>query len=158
MSDDQNRSAKDDETFTFVDKRRVTPDGSEESAGSDPAPETPADERPQAIASEPGAEDAGGEEPGSGPSDDTPPTEAMVQFAINLFVTDAFQRMGLVADPSTGKAKADLAQARLAIDCVAALVGVIDTPERALPDDARREIRRILNDLRLNFLEQSKRT
>jgi hypothetical protein len=78
-------------------------------------------------------------------------------YCAGLFASEALQRMGLIADPATGKAVADLPQARVAIDFAAALIDVLDAPDSSLPETVRRDLRRTLTDLRLNFVEQSRR-
>jgi hypothetical protein len=64
----------------------------------------------------------------------------------------AWIKLGLWKDPTTGDLQADLPQAKIAIDCVAALVGVL---EPHLTDSQRRELQRLLTDLRLNFVQRS---
>lgn len=67
----------------------------------------------------------------------------------------AWQRLGLMMDPQTGKIHRDMAQARIAIDVVGYLVEQIrDT----IGDDQRRALEATLADLRINFVQQSKRS
>jgi hypothetical protein len=124
--------------FTFVDKRRT--------AGDDAATE-------QAVDVDPVAEDAG-EIPENMP---VPDVWMLLQYALQLFAQQAWMAMGLVANPATGQVEVDLAQARVAIDTVGDLVGRLEgAPESALPANARRELRNVLNNLRLNFVNQRK--
>ncbi|MDR3710266.1 MAG: DUF1844 domain-containing protein [Capsulimonadaceae bacterium] len=135
-------SAKDqsqEEGFTFVDKRRAAVE--DDAAVVDPS-ETPEETGDGALPSE-----------GTGGEPHT--TYQLALYALGLLQMNAFQQLGLISDPSTGKAVRDLAQARVAIDCVAALAGVLDTPGAALDDRIKQDVRRVLTDLRLNFVTQS---
>jgi hypothetical protein len=64
----------------------------------------------------------------------------------------AWQKMGLRADPFTNKVEKDIAQARMAIDALAALLGVL-LPH--LQGQSARDLQNLLTDLRLNFVRQS---
>lgn len=64
----------------------------------------------------------------------------------------AWVKMGLWKDPITNDLHEDLPQAKIAIDCVAALFGVI---QAHLSEAQRREMERLLTDLRLNFVQRS---
>jgi len=139
MSDNSTGAAAnnqpDEEGFTFVDKRSVAPQ--EEPAVDEPIEDVPLEGEAEA-----------GE---GGPST----TYQLALYALGLLQMNAFQQLGLLSNPNTGKAVRDLAQARLAIDCVAALAGVLDTPGSALEDRTKQDVRRVLTDLRLNFVTQS---
>jgi hypothetical protein len=134
-----NRSDNPEETFTFVDKRR-TVDAPEETASNDTLEG----------------------EVGVGPNDldespDVPSTHSIYEVAAycaGMLINEGFTRLGLIADPQTGKAAMDLPSARVAIDCVAALVQVLDEPSSTLPESMRREVKRTLNDLRLNYIDR----
>ena len=132
---DQNPS---EESYTFVDKRRTFETDSPSSEAAVPSVDT-----------DPAVEDAG-EQPGASIYD-------MGLYCAGLFANEALQRMGLIADQITGKAVADLPQARIAIDMAAGLIEVLDAPDSILPEPLRRDLRRTLTDLRLNFVEQSRR-
>lgn len=147
MAEERNQTAPDRdpdaEGFTFVDKRRVAADPSE----SQPVPE------PQAA--QPASGDA--DTPADLESGDAPDTTHQIAlYALGLLQMNAFQQLGLISDPKTGKANRDLAQARVAIDCVAALASVLDAPDSLLDPNLRQDVRRVLTDLRLNFVTQSK--
>ncbi|BDI32990.1 hypothetical protein CCAX7_50410 [Capsulimonas corticalis] len=127
-----------EETFTFVDKR-----------GSAAAEEAPA---AAPAASEPEIVDAGNaEEEG----DEIPDVYQLLQYVTSLLATEAWHKLGLIAHPQTGEAKADLPQAKVAIDVVADLVTHMEkAPETIFPPNGRRELRNLLNDLRLNYVAQ----
>lgn len=135
-----------EEGFTFVDKRR--------SAESEQVEEPPA-QPPQMSAEEAATADFGDDI--SAADADAFGTYGLVTYVIGLLASDAWARMGLIANPATGKVEKDIPQARVAVDCVAALIGVIDTSDGKLPDSLRGDLRRVLSDLRINFVEQSKR-
>jgi len=65
----------------------------------------------------------------------------------------AWQKMGLQHDMVTGQIAKDPQQAKVAIDACADLCKHLD-PE--LDSDDRRRLQSLLNDLRINFLDQSK--
>ena len=75
--------------------------------------------------------------------------EQVVLSALGGLVNVATVRLGLV--PQAPEAK-DLAQARVAIDAVGALVGVI---EPSLPPEGRRELQETLASLRMAYAEQA---
>src|SRR5579884_1785138 len=140
-----------DEGFTFVDKRRAAQEGAPEES----APAATAQPEPESAGL---ASDIGSEmENGPGIESDPLGSYGLVTYVIGLLAADAWQKMGLIANPSTGKVEKDTDQARVAIDCVAALIGVIDKPEANLPEQLRGDLKRVLSDLRINFVEQSKR-
>lgn len=64
----------------------------------------------------------------------------------------AWVKLGLWKDPITNELQTDLSQAKVAIDCVAALFGAI---QPYLSEAQRRDIERLLTDLRLNFVQRS---
>ena len=131
------------ETFSFVDKRRT----------AEPLIE---DLDPDAVAAETGSAEvkfnaeAEQEEEGSASIYD------IAAYCTGMLISECFQRLGLIADPRSGKAVMDLPSARVAIDCVAALVNVLDEPTSTLPDSVRREMKRTLNDLRLNYVDRTR--
>ena len=65
----------------------------------------------------------------------------------------AWQKMGLQADPMTGKVERDLVQARVAIDVAET---VAKSLEGELDEDDRRQMNNLVRDLKLNYVEQSK--
>ncbi len=121
--------------FTFVDKR---------SASSD-SPDQTEPMRPEAQATE-----SEGEQPDAQQS---PGTYDLVGYCLNLMASQAWQKLGLLADPQTGEAKPDLVEAKLAIDVVGDLAAHLESASDAqVPPEMRRELRVLLNDLRLNYV------
>lgn len=76
----------------------------------------------------------------------------LVQWMIDELQAQAWVNMGLWKEPITGELRTDLSQAKIAVDCVAALAEVV---KPHLPDDQRRDLDRLLTDLRLNFVQRS---
>jgi len=77
---------------------------------------------------------------------------ALTLWFCGLLASRAWVDMGLLAHPVEGKVSRDLEGARLAIDALNALLGVL----RGRVDPAEtREMERALADLRLNFVKQS---
>lgn len=73
---------------------------------------------------------------------------------LGLMRAQALLRMGLIANPATGKSERDLEQAKIAIDTAAFLAAQIEpviAPEERLP------LRAMISDLQINFVEQSRR-
>lgn len=73
-------------------------------------------------------------------------------WTIEELQAQAWIKMGLWKDPVSGELLTDLPQAKIAIDCVAALSEVL---KPHLTDAQRRELERLLTDLRLNFVQRS---
>jgi hypothetical protein len=128
--------------FTIVDKRRVT-DETEAEDGDEQTPST--------VATEPQSTEERIDQPEQQAS-----IYDIAAYCTGLLITEGFQRMGIIGDPRTGKAVVDLPSARVAIDCVAALVTVLDEPASTLPEPVRREMKRTLNDLRLNYIDRTR--
>ena len=133
-----------------VDKRRIHMNV--ESDG-------PAPEAPPAVAAAP-SEEALSEPPSATePTEESAPRDLPligVADLMRIFVaelhTRAWIHLGLMANPQTNLLVKDLSEARLAIDCIAALV------EKLLPITPaaeREELKRMLTDLRLNYVQQS---
>ncbi|MBC7340705.1 MAG: DUF1844 domain-containing protein [Firmicutes bacterium] len=78
----------------------------------------------------------------------------MIQWTIAGLAEKAWERMGLVANPATGKITRDFEDARLAIDAVAALVDLL--APRIDPAGLRR-LQALLADLRINYAAQRSR-
>jgi len=130
------------DNFSFVDKRRVTETSESADVETIVDADLPVDE-PEESAAEPEPE---------------APTSIydVAAYCLGLLITEGFQRMGIIADPRTGKAIVDLPSARVAIDCVAALVTVLEEPSSTLPEPVKREMKRTLNDLRLNYIDRTR--
>jgi hypothetical protein len=131
--------------FEVVDKRGAREAEEPEPAGAEAEPETPvaADEEAEA--------DAGwGELPNFNPLAGIT-TPGILQMTFSLLSERAWIDMGLVADPGTGEVTRRIDEAKLAIDVVGDLARHMEP--HATPDQ-RREIQRVVMDLRLNFVRQ----
>lgn len=94
----------------------------------------------------------GGGEPAEAPAATLPPdARSLVTTCLSLLAAKAWEAMGLVPNPSSGKVERHLDDAQLAIDAAAALAEVL---RPRLADAERREIETLLANLRLNFVEQ----
>jgi hypothetical protein len=136
-----------EESFVFVDKRKLGAESAVESVSTSETVESTPESTDQ-LDDEHAVEDLAGLSGSHG----------LVAYVIGLIASDAWQKLGLIADTGTGKVVKDLKQARFSIDCVAALVGVIDKSEAELPADLQRDLKRALADLQLNYVEQSRRS
>lgn len=76
----------------------------------------------------------------------------IIGFSIGLLIDQAWQKMGLVADPVSGKVERNMDEARLAIDTIALLLEHVK-PHLASSDYD--QIRQTLTTLRINFVEQT---
>lgn len=76
----------------------------------------------------------------------------VVLWMLEELQAQAWIKMGLWKDPVSGELHTDLPQAKIAIDCVAALAEVL---KPHITDSQRRDIERLLTDLRLNFVQRS---
>jgi hypothetical protein len=138
--------AEEEPGFTFVDKRKVV--AAEDSAEPQATPE----ETPSGDAA---LDDLGDELADDMGTDEMPNVYDVLQYCVKVLAGDAWQKMGLLADMRTGVAHADLSQAKVAIDAVGDLLTRIDAaPDTAVTTAERREMRNLLNDLRLNFVNQ----
>lgn len=153
--------------FTFTDKRRVSQEPAEPSdspssttSGTEPAQSSSAQEtdvtRPAAQSSQPAE---------SGEFDAANTTDHLgamprlnvrdrLLMCIDILNQGSWISLGLISDPATGSIERDLGQAKTAIDCVAFLSEKIE-PE--LDDETRRELRNLVRDLQLNYVQQSSR-
>ncbi len=73
-------------------------------------------------------------------------------WMIEEMQAQAWVKLGLWKDPVSGELHTDLPQAKIAIDCVAALAEVL---KPHITDSQRRDLERLLTDLRLNFVQRS---
>ncbi len=141
--------AEEEAGFTFVDKRRTQAEAPAEAvtaAAPEPIPTEVADAGDEADAYGLDEEGAAGV---------APSTYDLIGYCINLLSSQAWQKLGLLADPQTGEAKPDLAEAKVAIDAVGDLAARLETaPEAVISADMRRDLRTLLNDLRLNYVSQ----
>jgi hypothetical protein len=136
------------------------PEGSvppSESGQEKAPPESPP--TPSAAAQEPSAEPGPGaasEGAGAGGSQAVPlaalPASDLLTTFLSLMAMKAWEGMGLVASPMTGKTEKNLEDARLAIDAYAAVFELLRV---RVDDGARREMENALTMLRVNFVDKS---
>ncbi len=134
--------------FTFVDKRRTAP---EATVTTPPAPD--------AEVAEPATEEAidstDTDEMSEADLNRSPGTYELIGYCINLLAQQAWLKLGLLADPQTGIAAPDLDEAKVAVDTVGDLAARLEAaPEGIVPADLRRDLKTLLNDLRLNYVSQ----
>jgi hypothetical protein len=159
-----------DRGFEVIDKRRVSAEGVQEAdagteaqAGAEPEGESAGEAAAGATgdaAQEPSpgthAEARAGEATEGGPEGFLPDMDAtnVVSLCINMLHEVAWVKMGLVPSPMSGKIDRDLAESRLAIDCIADLVRHLDS---RVDERARRDLQNLVSTLRMNFVQQSQR-
>ena len=147
--------AEEETGFTFVDKRRTVPDAAvpEPAASEMPAvSEISSVSETLAEAAVPLSETRPASSDDDGPA---PTTYDLLGYCINLLASQAWQKLGLLADPQTGEAKPDFAEAKVAIDAVGHLAaGFESAPESAVSPELRRDLKTLVNDLRLNYVSQ----
>ncbi|MDR7522603.1 MAG: DUF1844 domain-containing protein [Armatimonadota bacterium] len=80
-----------------------------------------------------------------------PDALSLVTTCLNLLAAKAWETMGLIPNPSTGKLEQKLDEAQLAIDAAASLADLV---RPRLADTARREVETLIANLRINFVEQ----
>ena len=144
--------AEEEAGFTFVDKRRTQAAAPAEAVTETAAAAEPEPVQAQAFAADDGSGDQMDQEGAAGIA---PTTYDLIGYCINLLSSQAWQKLGLLADPQTGEAEPDLAEAKVAIDAVGDLAGRLETaPEAVISADMRRDLHTLLNDLRLNYVSQ----
>jgi hypothetical protein len=149
---------KEDEGSKVVDRRKAARKkaaASESGKANTPQPEDVASEQTETKVepeAEPQAETQAERPPEQIPAFDT---YSILRWCIGLMTAQAWQWMGLVANPVSGEVKKDLKQARLSIDSVAALTELL-SPN--VEPDERRELENLVSNLRLNFVNQSQQT
>ncbi len=137
-----------EESFTFVDKRRTQ-------AATVPEPPAPAVQSEPLGENDPLAGEFLRDEPLGDDTQGAPGTYELIGYCINLLAQQSWQKLGLLADPQTGEAAPDLAEAKVAIDAVTDLAGHLEkAPESVVPAAMRRELKTLLNDLRLNYVSR----
>lgn len=90
----------------------------------------------------------------TGESSGPPPemrTEDAMRFALGLFADLAWIQLGIRANPANGETKADLAQARLSIDVLAALTQLAEG--RFDPHEVR-DFKNLVSSLQLNYVQR----
>ena len=135
--------SEEEEGFSFVDKRRAAQDSNE-----DAPPESDSEPLNEGEESEDDYESA--------PAGSLPQLSVRdrIFMSIDILHQGAWISMGLRADPATGEVEQDLEAARIAIDCVAFLASKI---ENDLDDATRREVKRIVSDMQMNYVNQAQR-
>lgn len=147
--------AEEESGFTFVDRRRTVPEPPTPTEAAPPAEAAPAAFSTEKSGTEIAAEVAleeheEGEEDGRAPT-----TYDLLGYCINLLASQAWQKLGLLADPQTGEAQPDFAEAKVAIDAVGDLAARLEAaPAAVVPADLRRDLKTLVNDLRLNYVSQ----
>lgn len=123
--------AEEEPNFRVTDRRRRGPEDSQDST---PAPESQEEGTTATLPSE------------------FLPTPDLVRIFIAELQTRALIHMGLIPNPATRLVAKDLPQARLALDCLAALIEQLGPS--AAPAE-RDELQQILTNLRFSFVRQS---
>ena len=118
----------------------------EETPRRDPPGEPAADSGPEEPSAP--AEGAGGQ---AVPLEAVPTRELLV-WMLGVLGAKAWQGMGLVPNPGSGKIEKNLEEAKIAIDAFSAL---LDAMRPQLEGQALRETESLLTTLRLNFVEKS---
>lgn len=138
--------SEEEQSFSFVDKRRMRPDDEESSESAVPAPEEPSavvDEELSAPAPAETVPDSAGAE--------APPID-FVTFILSLSSSAAYH-MGGFQDPVSGKTSVNLDLAKQTIDIIAMLE---EKTRGNLTEDEGKLISHALYDLRMQFVEASK--
>jgi len=121
----------DEKGYEVVDKRGIGDEEAAESRSEEAPPESKAEqEAPQGVAD----------------------VYNLLRLFIAMLAENAWVWMGLRRNPVTGKVEKDLAQARVAIDT---LVFLSDKLAPHADERERRDMRTIVGDLQLNFVQQS---
>ena len=157
MPDDREEQER-EEGYHKVDRRVGHRD--EEPAEEAPAPEAPADEESRSPAGPPAGEDIPEDEVEDFGDDAQAPAEAAMQIdmygilrmVFQMCVEQAWVHLGLQLAPGAKETKADLRQARLAIDTIAYLQGALGDN---LQDAEKREVEQVLSTLRMNYLQRT---
>jgi hypothetical protein len=75
-----------------------------------------------------------------------------LRFCVQMLQEIAWIKLGLVANPGSGKIDQDLEQAKVAIDAVGDLVPRLNP---FAGESERREMQTLLSNLRINFVQKS---
>jgi len=76
-----------------------------------------------------------------------------VAMIIDQMAAISWQKLGLQHDIMTGKLERNLPEAKIAIDLVAHLAGILDS---GLDAEDRRRVQGLVRDLRFNYVQQNK--
>lgn len=116
------------------------------------APGDPVQEPAEKSAAEQPSAEAGGEAGGQAIPLEAIATRELLVWMLGVLGAKAWQGMGLVPNPSSGKLEKDMADAKIAIDAFSAL---LDAMRPQMDAQARRDTEALLTTLRLNFVEKS---
>ncbi len=134
------------EGFEVVDKRRVNESG--EASGSATDKDNPVVSQTEDLT----ADDYRDEESESEGSDqESVNVVSVLVYMLTLLANSAWQWMGLMINPSSGKVEQDLEQTKLAIDTFEFVAGKV-TPY--IDPRLQKEIQSTLSDLRVNYVEK----
>lgn len=143
-------AAEEEQGFTFVDKRRTAQPASEPTADA---------AAPQSAPGKIDTSDVPPSPPMEAEGDERFPEGAhrlsvldRLIMCIDILNQGAWISLGLISDPATGKVEKNLPDAKIAIDAVASMAGQI---ENELDETTRRELRNLVRDLQLNYVQQS---
>lgn len=143
------------EEVQFVDKRRFKPEDVESASGSEAEPAASTGAGTGSVT--PPLRETGpagaGQRPRVPELTEMPDVYALISAYIATLGSQAFVWMGLLKDPISGKVSKDMAQARVAIDTCEFLMG---QTEPVLGEADKREMQRLLADLKVNFVRQNK--
>ncbi len=138
---------KDEQSFTFKDKRRFDSSGDDREEGAEQADEQPAEEaaESEAAAAESSVESSAASEPGGERAD-----LAFSTFIVGL-ASQAFMFLGAIADPADQQIKKDLEQAAAMI----ALVEVLREKTRGnLTEDEDSMFEDVLYQLHMRYVAE----
>ena len=76
----------------------------------------------------------------------------IVAIMLDQIASVSWQRLGLQPDTMTGKLDTNLTEAKVAIDLVAHLAGIL---EHQLDEEDKRRIHGLVRDLRINFVQKN---
>jgi len=132
---------EEEEHFEFVDKRRTAQ--SQDARGGE---YERAQQEPQS-----------GGKPQPEETQEHPRLAAMDRLfmCLDILQQGAWIALGLVTDPVTNKVERNLEEAQQLIDAVAAICEVLDP---AVEEPVRRDLRNLVANLRLNYVNQVRRT
>ena len=148
MADDEK------EGFTFVDKRgtaEASPKSPKATTEADSASENPTTDSTQQQEATSEARDAGALHDAGATNLPKLDVRDRLLMCIDIMNQGAWISLGLLSDPATGQIDQNLGQAQLAIDTVAFLA---ERVENELDDETRRDLRTLVRDLRLNYVQQ----
>ena len=117
------------------------------------APGEPVKEPSEKSAAEQPSGEAGGDAGGQAIPLEAIATRELLVWMLGVLGAKAWQGMGLVPNPSSGKLEKDMADAKIAIDAFSAL---LDAMRPQMDAQARRDTEALLTTLRLNFVEKSR--